>query len=406
MGRGLLFLLGVGCSLGFGSDFDYKNFTISYWCGLPPALTTKQTVQDIKNANFTDCGLNWDYDTEGNSRLISMCKESGLSAIVVDKRVTPDLPSKPNWKQTIKAVVDAYQHHENLIGYYVFDEPGSKKFSALRDISNEFLALDSKRLPYLNLFPNYASAEQLEAPTYWNYLKLFQTTVKPLVWSMDYYTFITEGRERSGYFQNLDQVSVFAHEEGKPFWNIILSYDHLFYRRPNMGEMRWQMYTSVAYGAMGIMHFTYAPVVSAFPESRKAIIDEFGGKTELYDIVQQTNGETLRLVQELKGYKFSGVFHTGKLPTGTRPVPKGFAWQFAPESEVVVAEFVQEGKKLWLFVNRNFKKVQQIRASFKGEGKYLNGYDPISGEKAKATLNQTNLLEIQPGAGLLLAVTN
>ena len=60
-------------------------------------------------------------------------------------------------------------------------------------------------------------------------------------------------RDRPDYFENLSLIREFGLRHGTPPWNIILAAPHLGYRDPTTGELRWQVYTSLAYGMKGIL---------------------------------------------------------------------------------------------------------------------------------------------------------
>ena len=112
-------------------------------------------------------------------------------------------------------------------------------------------------MPYINLFPTYASSKQLGNPTYADHLESFMRTVRPAVLSYDHYSLMKDGTDRKDYFENLSLIREAGLRWGVPPWNIILSIPHFGYRDPTEAEMRWQVYTSLAYGMKGILYFTY-----------------------------------------------------------------------------------------------------------------------------------------------------
>ena len=62
-----------------------------------------------------------------------------------------------------------------------------------------------------------------------------------------------------GYFENLDQIRAADLRHGVPTWNGILSWQHLHFSTPTPEQMRWQVWTSLAYGVKGIMYFILWP---------------------------------------------------------------------------------------------------------------------------------------------------
>jgi hypothetical protein len=62
---------------------------------------------------------------------------------------------------------------------------------------------------------------------------------------------------RDQYFRNLARFQAAALRHRIPFWNITLTLGHWMYRAPTPIELGWEFYTSLAYGAQGILYFLY-----------------------------------------------------------------------------------------------------------------------------------------------------
>lgn len=389
------------------AEVSYKNFLTSFWVGPPASYVTPETYQTIKDANFTNCGLTWDYNVETNKKMLTYCGQLGMSAIVVDDRIAPNLYSLPNWKRSIDAVVRDYAKYPSLMSYYVMDEPGAALFTGLGEISKYFRSVDPKRLPYINLFPNYASSDQLDTADYRSYLEVYRTKVKPEVLSYDYYTFAKDNVERKTYFQNLGDVSDSAFAQGKPFWNTVLSADHLFYRRPNLGEMRWQVHSSLAYGANGILYFTYWPDPKMQAPDQPAVVDKNGKPTELYDIIKEVNLEAIRTAHVLEGYHFESVFHGGTLPLGTKPVPANFPLEIGGQN-ALVAQFSNNSQKMWMVMNRDFKQDTSLLVQLPDSMTNVEVFDSKANTWIKETIGASHSLEVnlEAGYGKLLRPLN
>ena len=71
-----------------------------------------------------------------------------------------------------------------------------------------------------------------------------------------------DGSLRNNYWTNLEAVRNAAVKHNLAFWNIVLSVAHFSYREASAADLRFEAYTSLAYGARGIAYFTYfAPPV-------------------------------------------------------------------------------------------------------------------------------------------------
>lgn len=294
------------------------EFPISYWHGPPASSNTLETWQTVKDCNFTFCGPRGGYSVDDNRRMLDLCQQLGIKAMVVDSRISPQMTVRKGWQEQVTGVVGDYGSHSALYGYYLKDEPNYQDFRALGQINAEFLRHDPQHLPYVNLFPTYASAKQLGTPTYADHLDKYLQIVKPRVLSYDHYCLMRDGSDRRDYFENLSLIREHGLRYGVPPWNIILSHPHLAYRDPTVGEMRWQVYTSLAYGMKGIMWFTYWTVEAWGNKGEVGIVDGAGKPARLYPIVRELNGEMKVLGRTLLGLTSTGVFHTGETPAGCR----------------------------------------------------------------------------------------
>ena len=70
-------------------------------------------------------------------------------------------------------------------------------------------------------------------------------------------------------------------------WNIVLSNAHFTYAEPSPAGLRFQAYTTLAYGGRGISYFTYVSPNSG--NYRLAPIDQFGHKTPTWEMLRNVN---------------------------------------------------------------------------------------------------------------------
>jgi len=150
---------------------------------------------------------------------------AGLKAIVSYGPLhvsNPDV-AQAEVDKNVAAIVERVGKHPAVYGYYLRDEPNASLFPALARYAAAIRKADADARPYINLFPNYANAEQLGTPTYEAYLEKFIATVQPPFVSYDHYALMDDGSLRDGYFQNLLAVRKAAIEHNLPFWNIVLS---------------------------------------------------------------------------------------------------------------------------------------------------------------------------------------
>src|SRR5205807_10458962 len=139
------------------------------------------------------------------------------------------------------------------------------------------------------------------------YLDKFIATCHPPIISYDHYALLDNGGLRDEYWQNLEQVRAAAKKAHADFWNIVLSCAHFSYREPTHADLRFEAYSTLAYGGRGLAYFTYfAPPVGGY---RAAPIDQFGHETPTWHNLQNINLQIQKLAPTLLQLKCDDVYH-------------------------------------------------------------------------------------------------
>ena len=379
-------------------QIPYDFFPISYWVGPPDSENTDARYKEVSECNFT---LTFGGD-------INVVHKHGLKCMVFDNRIFAAL-AKPGAETDagIDAAVKDYAKHPGFFGFFLRDEPNSRDFPALAHVNQRLIAADAKGIPYINLFPTYASQEQLGNPTYAAHVEQFLSEVKPKVLSYDHYALL-QGRERPDYFQNMEIIRDGGLKHNVPFWFILLTTPHFGYRTPSEGDVRWQVFTALAYGAKGIMYFTYWPVKEQ--GWGDAIIKHDGTRSERYDVVKRINGEIKTLAPTLLKLTSSKVYHSAAQTPNGASRPDGNAWvQKADGGDLVVGELLDAKGKLFLFLtNASPGKEVEVMVTLKKKVKSVREVSKSSAPVvATSVANDGRLnssLRLAAGDGKLLAV--
>jgi hypothetical protein len=213
------------------------------------------------------------------------------------------------------------------------------------------LERDPSHLAYINLFPTYAVPEQLEVPDYQTYLNTFIETCKPPVLSYDHYAFMEDGSFSEGYFTNLEVMRKTALKHDLPFWNIVQGLGALNFREPTHTDLRFQAYTSLAYGARGIAWFKYNPTITG--NFRGAPLDAFGNETQTWKWMQNVNLQIEKLAPTLLRLKSERVYHFGSVPAGCSG-PDEASFVKAIGGPVLVGDFTGDDGSQYVFaVNKS-----------------------------------------------------
>jgi hypothetical protein len=348
-----------------------------------------------------DCGLTVaGFVTPKNLDLVHA---AGMKAIVGDPRV-----GGYDWnnvdaevaRKNVKSLVDEVNQHPAVFGYYLRDEPPAALFPGLEKVASVVRELAPGKWPYINLFPNYATPDQLGAADYPDYLAKFVAACKPTTMSYDNYSLLDNGALRDGYWSNLEQMRAAAKKANVPFWNIVLSCAHFSYREPTAADLKFEAYTTLAYGGRGISYFTYfCPQVGNY---RAAPIDQFGNETPTWGYMQNVNLQIQKLAPTLLKLTSNDVYHFGKPPEGCH-LPGEQNLLSGIDGDAMAGDFTHEDGSRWvMIVNRDVTKSFPCIPSYRRAVRKVEMLSPYNGTLMPFEGEQ---IWLAPGAGVLLKLT-
>ena len=93
-------------------------------------------------------------------------------------------------------------------------------------------------------------------------------------------------------------------------------------RGASEGELRFQAFTILAYGARSLGWFTYLTEIpyGHWTNWEDMVINRDGTRTRHYSMLKYLNGEVLALAPTLLRLESTGVYHTEPVPPLTRPL--------------------------------------------------------------------------------------
>lgn len=284
---------------------------VTYWAG--PAMT------DAAAQQLADGGWNLVWCTE---KELDVAQRHRLRAQLTDPLLTPSSLDDPVKRAALDALIDRVRKHPALYSYFLTDEPSGSKFLEVGRLLSYVRSRDPAHLVYINLFPINATNEQLgywgdPIPAYQEYLQQFIDVVKPTLLSYDHYQFAAKS-DTPDYFLNIALVRRAAMDAGLPFLNIVQACTWTpRMREPGEAEMRYLVYTTLAYGAMGISYYVYS-----HPDHTPGIATLDGKPTRVYDWLQKLNPEFASIASQVQSLRSTGVYHAGMMPPGAEPLPK------------------------------------------------------------------------------------
>jgi len=306
----------------------------------------------------------------------NLAHKYGMKCIVLDPRVSAavDKPG-PQTDCGLEEAVRQHACHPAFMGFYLMDEPGAGKFADLAHVNRYLLAKEPNGVPYINLFPTYANEQQLGTKTYEEHVERFMNEVGPRVLSYDHYALMKNGTERADYFRNMEVIRAAGLKYDVPYWFIFLITPHYGYRDPTEGDLRWQIYTALAYGYKGLVYFTYWSVkAEGFGES---IIDLKGQRTHRYELAKKLNAEVHAIGPLLAGLRSTSVYHVAvKRPEGTRGPDDRSLVRNAEGGDLVIGELQDAQAGRYLFVtNASPRNAATVRLML-AEGVRVKGEIP------------------------------
>jgi len=401
-----------------GARWTQKQFIITFWCP-PPA--TAEALARVAAEGFN---LTWTppegLDAAARHHLRAMLQSPLLQTAVLDDAAK---------RAELDALIQRVKNHPALEAYFLTDEPGAGAFAGLGRLAAYLRERDPQHLAYINLFPTYANEQQLGVsadaadrarvgyPTdfagvdssdqtvlrYREHLKQFVEIVKPDLISYDHYHFLkaSDGKQ---YFLNLGLIRRAALEAGKPFLNIIQA-DTIekSWRLPDADELRWLVFTTMAYGGRGISYFTYWG-----PKAYNGLYQD-GQPAPLLQPVVALNKEIAKFGPALMELESLGAYQTAPLPYGAEGLPSPGSVQIAGKGAFVVGVFGQSGRaSSFMIVNRYYRQAQAATVRVMIPGRKLQELDRKTGEWTRGkTLNRKRVVEVKlaPGDGRLFRVS-
>lgn len=300
--------------------------------------------------------------------------------------------------------INALKNNPHFGGWKVSDEPKYADLSNLSQQCQEIYKIDPNHLLYINLIANINSRFTGNCKNFAEYLNLIQTTLSPQVWSYDYYPiWVKNGRLDINYelfYSYLEDVYSISTRTQRPFWAYCesMAYKTNSYSRPEATEeyLRWEAFSALAYGAQGIVYWTYGQRKSNSTETYlSALVNMDGKKTKAWYAAKKVNSEIKKFNNVFADCAVEEVRHTGtKVYSGTRKL----TGEFGPfskissgEAGVMVSLIKNKGQNYVVIVSRDVQNQQNLSLELKpgNEVKEISSQksnDYTSGQSINLTL--------------------
>ena len=212
------------------------------------------------------------------------------------------------------------------------------------------------------------------------------------------------GPNRDGcYFPNLEIVRKRTLEAGIDFGVILAVGTFGSNRGATDAELRWQAFTTLAYGSKALGWFCYLTEVNYgnWNNWEDMAINRDGTRTRHYSMLKYLNGEVLAWGPTLRRLQSTGVYHTTPLPPMSCPISESRLVESVRGGMALIGEFKhRDGHSYVMVVNRDFIHPVTLEVKFRQAPTELLQISRQNGrEQAAASHSQTGELKISLAAG-------
>ena len=279
---------------------------------LRPYARTEAHIKDL-----ADCGIDFVVCMDNDRPALDLFHKYGVGAIVSD--VVPlwwggdgsraGQMVSVNTMDKYEAGAASFKDHPAIWGIDVGDEPSAQDFPYYGKVIDYVNRAFPNQFAYLNFYPNYASVSsntaaqtfsQLGTATYEEHIQRYCEYVTADYLSYDFYCFDHNLRPvgPSRHYDNLRVVADACRNTGRSMWIVLQVNSH----DPNLwmseNHLRFQAYTSMAFGAENI---TWACYTAGWWCNQ--VLDAEGNKTQQYDKLKKINAEIRTMADEYMKYR-------------------------------------------------------------------------------------------------------
>ncbi len=317
-------------------EYSKKEFGLSgFWA---PYDISEQGLQQYKDAGFNTLAMinhSLAKDSEnqfylGSKRTMKAlenCKKVGLKVILNynDWIATWSENDLKYYSETPFSQFDLYGDYKDIItGVHIVDEPQPKHINRFK---NEILINDFKKVypntDYIvNLIPKTAGSHNYGYDTYEelvdDYAQSIMSQFETPYISLDFYPFNTIAIEPDYHIiSNYELIANTAKQyNAKKTMILQAATSGEFEENLSEGDMRWQVYTALAFGADNLQYYCYS-MPKSFNEDGtvthrydKCILKPDDTPSELYHYVKETNNEIQSFASVILAYDWDETIGT------------------------------------------------------------------------------------------------
>ncbi len=326
-----------------------------------PSFITKSNVERYKDAGFNILSGLYDrepFHTSEIHKALELCNELGITYFVNDNAIRCEtakgaLPSV-TYNDALNHLQDSwYLNEDGFGGVAVKDEPTSKDFESIGNVTKALKKANPGKMVYSTLFPVYVHyfglafddvTNDIELAlnggtwkVYERYVKEYMKQVNPDMLCYDLYVSMREdgtldnplasknaneiasGRGNiNDYFKSLSIFRNVAKQYNTPFCPTVASYNHITQNQYTEKQLNWVVNTSLAYGAKGIQYYTYWPDMENSKVEgwenpvKRGLVTQNGTPHDTYYQIKNINDNIKKVQKVLMTSEHIGIMQLGK----------------------------------------------------------------------------------------------
>ena len=271
-----------------------------------------------------------------------------------------------------------FPNGSQVAGWQFDDEPRFSELDKLQICYDELRHIMPDKLLYINLIGVNYKQFCGDSPDYVSYLDTIERRFSPQIWSYDIYPFyVKAGKVMASldlFYSDLEIFSGISRRTKSPFWAYCqsMSFKNKDVERPaaTIPYLRFEAFSALAYGAQGIVYWTYGQRKDTYSEQYlSALVNLDGSKTPAWYAARQVNNEIKALNSVFYQSQLVDCKHTGdKVYNGTKKLTGAFGplKNIRTGEKGVMASHLRTGDKDYLIVVSHdpFNK-QTVRLNFK-----------------------------------------
>lgn len=384
---------------------------VSGYIAVHTQYAVEEDFKKIKEAGLDFVILEYFPGSTSCLNCIAWAEKYGVYMYIHDYGFNQD---KPWTVEKVLSHTEPYRFFPHFLGNDYCDEPSYVQYPEIAALSAVYMQALPGYDIHVNLFSDMGVEALLRGMDYTEYISGYVHQVQTRHLSIDPYPLTGYNgikKTYDSYYVGLRIPAEFARKYHLDYWTYIQTMKGNEQRDVSLADLRFQYYSSLAYGADKIMNYCYDcsgydPEKSVYSDEVYCMRDYAHRYTKLYDYVQLINREVKAFAEPYSEYVWE---HTG-VHRGTGTIPGYVAAEqeydgdldVSCEDSLLIGSFSKAGGRAYMICNaselaENKTVIVQFQVrSAEAVDVYISG--------AKTTVEPSAQIQLRSGEGAYLVV--